>query len=252
MQNKIIQFPVKIGRNDPCHCGSGKKYKNCCMRKGEEERLLEAGFTKTETIIDKYFSVREYIGVAGYPVTRFDYFLIEISNISAGCIHFYKTIGNIELKKVIAGTLIKAKDFFEICKKCGHECVKNPGKVMSFQSLLNKGLKLSKFPMVMQKTVGINFFYFEFINVVIHALSEELETLIDGKKVDEITSDIHCALFDFISENCWGGCKNKCMMEYDKSAYCDFCSMTEGVLPCPKKGEIEYSVIKAGISDMAH
>jgi len=21
---------VKIGRNDPCPCGSGKKYKNCC------------------------------------------------------------------------------------------------------------------------------------------------------------------------------------------------------------------------------
>ena len=24
----------KIGRNDPCPCGSGKKYKQCCMRKG--------------------------------------------------------------------------------------------------------------------------------------------------------------------------------------------------------------------------
>ena len=24
--------PVKIGRNDPCPCGSGKKYKKCCMR----------------------------------------------------------------------------------------------------------------------------------------------------------------------------------------------------------------------------
>ena len=23
----------KIGRNDPCPCGSGKKYKNCCMKK---------------------------------------------------------------------------------------------------------------------------------------------------------------------------------------------------------------------------
>jgi hypothetical protein len=22
----------KIGRNDPCFCGSGKKYKNCCLR----------------------------------------------------------------------------------------------------------------------------------------------------------------------------------------------------------------------------
>lgn len=23
----------KLGRNDPCLCGSGKKYKNCCMGK---------------------------------------------------------------------------------------------------------------------------------------------------------------------------------------------------------------------------
>jgi methionyl aminopeptidase len=26
--------PVKIGRNDPCPCGSGQKYKKCCMEKG--------------------------------------------------------------------------------------------------------------------------------------------------------------------------------------------------------------------------
>ena len=24
--------PAKVGRNDPCPCGSGKKYKNCCGR----------------------------------------------------------------------------------------------------------------------------------------------------------------------------------------------------------------------------
>jgi uncharacterized protein YecA (UPF0149 family) len=23
-----------VGRNDPCHCGSGKKYKKCCLLKG--------------------------------------------------------------------------------------------------------------------------------------------------------------------------------------------------------------------------
>ncbi len=25
--------PKKIGRNDPCPCGSGKKYKKCCLQK---------------------------------------------------------------------------------------------------------------------------------------------------------------------------------------------------------------------------
>ena len=32
---KPIRRVVKIGRNDPCPCGSGKKYKNCCLGKDE-------------------------------------------------------------------------------------------------------------------------------------------------------------------------------------------------------------------------
>ena len=39
--NKIfeepIRFPlnkkIKVGRNEPCPCGSGKKYKKCCLNK---------------------------------------------------------------------------------------------------------------------------------------------------------------------------------------------------------------------------
>ncbi len=30
--NTTVVKPPKIGRNDPCPCGSGKKYKNCCGR----------------------------------------------------------------------------------------------------------------------------------------------------------------------------------------------------------------------------
>jgi hypothetical protein len=26
---------LKVGRNHPCPCGSGEKYKNCCIKKGE-------------------------------------------------------------------------------------------------------------------------------------------------------------------------------------------------------------------------
>lgn len=28
---------MKPGRNDPCPCGSGKKYKKCCLQAGETE-----------------------------------------------------------------------------------------------------------------------------------------------------------------------------------------------------------------------
>lgn len=33
---------MKIGRNDPCPCGSGKKYKRCCLNKAKEQYLAEA------------------------------------------------------------------------------------------------------------------------------------------------------------------------------------------------------------------
>ena len=30
-ENKtVVNEGPKVGRNDPCPCGSGKKYKNCC------------------------------------------------------------------------------------------------------------------------------------------------------------------------------------------------------------------------------
>jgi SEC-C motif-containing protein len=29
----VVREMPKIGRNDPCHCGSGKKYKKCCESK---------------------------------------------------------------------------------------------------------------------------------------------------------------------------------------------------------------------------
>jgi hypothetical protein len=31
----------KIGRNDPCPCGSGKKYKKCCLPKQEDEKAIQ-------------------------------------------------------------------------------------------------------------------------------------------------------------------------------------------------------------------
>jgi hypothetical protein len=32
---------MKIGRNDPCHCGSGQKYKKCHLAKDDAERSAE-------------------------------------------------------------------------------------------------------------------------------------------------------------------------------------------------------------------
>ena len=37
VEKKPVRKAVKIGRNDPCPCGSGKQYKNCCLAKDQAE-----------------------------------------------------------------------------------------------------------------------------------------------------------------------------------------------------------------------
>ena len=36
----IKREAAKVGRNDPCPCGSGKKYKNCC---GQNPNVVNKG-----------------------------------------------------------------------------------------------------------------------------------------------------------------------------------------------------------------
>lgn len=36
-KHTIVRDYPKIGRNDPCPCGSGKKYKHCCLSSGKYE-----------------------------------------------------------------------------------------------------------------------------------------------------------------------------------------------------------------------
>ena len=53
----------KIGRNDPCPCGSGKKYKHCCLKQDRaaeispaiaQRQALEAQTTGHATWLDEY------------------------------------------------------------------------------------------------------------------------------------------------------------------------------------------------------
>ncbi len=52
-EHKLLQkAPKKIGRNDPCPCGSGKKYKNCCLRK-EKASKEHTSVTPAEERIER-------------------------------------------------------------------------------------------------------------------------------------------------------------------------------------------------------
>jgi len=39
---------TRVGRNDPCPCGSGKKYKNCCLKKDRAQHLRESAWHRQE------------------------------------------------------------------------------------------------------------------------------------------------------------------------------------------------------------
>jgi tetratricopeptide (TPR) repeat protein len=40
---------TKTGRNDPCHCGSGKKYKRCCLQENQQgERLVRSAINTAQ------------------------------------------------------------------------------------------------------------------------------------------------------------------------------------------------------------
>ena len=40
---------MELGRNEPCHCGSGRKYKKCCLDKDEKESRTTAAEKKRQT-----------------------------------------------------------------------------------------------------------------------------------------------------------------------------------------------------------
>jgi len=63
---------MKIGRNDKCTCGSGKKYKNCCLNKLSEQPAAshEAKPEGSVHFLEKYNSTDLLQSVAGLSILR--------------------------------------------------------------------------------------------------------------------------------------------------------------------------------------
>ena len=43
-----MKYGHKVGRNEPCPCGSGKKYKNCCFQKNDNKEIVNLDNLKKE------------------------------------------------------------------------------------------------------------------------------------------------------------------------------------------------------------
>lgn len=251
-KSNVIELKPKIGRNDLCYCGSGKKYKKCCMKKDQEEVRKEQLLKQEETVSDKYFSVREYIELSGYPVVRFDFFLLEILNITGSTLYRHNKTNNTKTKEIIKELYSYAKEFYEECLTCKNNCLKDPLKNVSFKSLIDKEYDIVNLPRGLQREKAMNFFYIEFINAFASKLHLELCKEIDEEIACEISSLLYSTLIDYVADNCTEQCENKCIIEHNKNGYCKFCTFGSKSLSCPRKGEISYDAIKAFETDMEH
>lgn len=62
----------KPGRNDPCPCGSGKKYKKCCGREDPAESFTIPDDQLTGTPFDDYFVLLPFLAIHEKKIIQFD------------------------------------------------------------------------------------------------------------------------------------------------------------------------------------
>jgi len=251
-KSNVIELKRKAGRNDLCYCGSGKKYKNCCMKKDQEEMLKEELLVKHETVSDKYFTVKEYIELSGYPVVRFDFFLLEILNITGSLLYKNTKISTADTKEITKKLYNYSKEFYEECLTCKNNCLQNPFKKVNFKSLEDKGYDLTDLPASLLRGTAMNFFYIEFINGFASTFLTELCKKIDEEIAEDLAYNLYCTLLDYVANNCTEKCDNECIIDHNGNAYCKFCTFGSKKLPCPKEGKISYEAIKAAEEDMEH
>lgn len=62
----------KVGRNDPCPCGSGKKHKNCCWGKQFVKKKIKASVIRTGSpdLISRTFAKKEEPVAAQEPEVK--------------------------------------------------------------------------------------------------------------------------------------------------------------------------------------
>lgn len=247
MHDPLALFSSQIGRNDPCPCGSGTKYKKCCLPKHEAE--LQQLVT-LQDLPDRYFSAQHYVAVAGYPVTKFDLLLLELLNVIGMELAETQLWSDSRIEGMLDEVMQAGRGFYATCRECENPCLVEPMKRVSFKSLFDKGLVLENIPKALQQQVAINFFYIEFVNELLICLKQQLAGERPETDLDDVTQSAYEHMMTFVDHNCWNDCDNRCLRDRVQSGYCSLCSFSDNKLPCPRRGEITYSELKAGPEDM--
>jgi hypothetical protein len=91
---------TKIGRNDPCHCGSGQKYKRCCQEKDEiAERAARPKVEAATPIASLLPALRELF------TTELDDELVQLTETSNAVIKMVRA-GQLDEAEVAAHELL--------------------------------------------------------------------------------------------------------------------------------------------------
>ena len=69
-QAAIALFLGQVGRNDPCVCGSGKKYKKCCMRTHEEAKNYRPPIADTKSSRKSQMAFAAMLGIVASELTK--------------------------------------------------------------------------------------------------------------------------------------------------------------------------------------
>lgn len=126
--------PARIGRNDPCYCGSGQKYKKCCLNKppGPEEAAYKEVLAASEQLRNK---------ILEYSACNFgDRFEEAWSDFNFGFIE-----GPFDPKDPYNVLFIPFFVFLWDPKKPGQETADNVGGgIVARQFLLDQGARLTE------------------------------------------------------------------------------------------------------------
>lgn len=243
-----------IGRNDPCFCGSGKKYKKCCIDKDVKKESGEDKRTSTSGM--EYFTNQKYAERFGYPLTRYDNMVFELINFVGQEISNYKNNRIRDVEEILIKIAEKLKEFEKTIKEVRKDHKEETGENLSlsekvdFRELGLYDEEIVMLPNNVKEETVLNFYYAGIARDCLEVLCKELEKRIGEEKTTEISFFIYERIFQYISKNCRESCNDSCLRNMDESGYCIICQLGEKKLKCPKRGEITYYDIKATEKDM--
>ena len=196
----------KIGRNDPCPCGSGKKYKKCCLGKLPLEKITKNGLR--HPLLPNYRHI-DY----GVPVLNEDFFKHNsVHEISAPRL-VYSILLSPEISNLASqisnSVLERGKDEASLIENASDakaliELMRNEPDSLNHERLIAKTLEFKEesIPLILEELKEPpNSAFVELAIRIIHSseidCSNNLVKIIEENRIDAYSVSLLCMLLGF-------------------------------------------------------